>query len=157
MFASFPTGTYWANIVDGKNILQCILFSGNYLYTVCAKSPGRFTAISYLYRPWVSQRPAIFFFSFVCLLGPCTRSFMDFGQKLLIWEQIQGIASKYKSSCTLLSRVTLATGYGLQYHIWSQINSFWPTVAKFGGQHSKRYTDTEKKNCRVLWFSGTMQ
>lgn len=96
VYPSFRLAENCSPVEHVHTLLQLIQYGGQkatfFLRYECALR----TKICPVYRRylqlffWVSQRPEMFFVSCVCLLGPCTRNFMDSRQKLFIWESIQG-------------------------------------------------------------------
>ena len=105
-----------------------------------------------LQPPCVCQRHAVFFVSFLCLLGPCTRNFVDIGQELFVWEPTKGTASKHHFH--LLYSVQLCLHLDAVLCNCSQMESSCLNWTKFRELQAKTHTDIEKKNHRLLWHPG---
>ena len=96
-----------------------------------------------LQPPCVCQRHAVFFVSFLCLLGPCTRNFVDIGQELFVWEPTKGTASKHHFH--LLYSVQLCLHLDAVLCNCSQMESSCLNWTKFRELQAKTHTDIEKK------------
>ena len=105
-----------------------------------------------LQPPCVCQRHAVFFVSFLCLLGPSTRNFVDIGQELFVWEPTKGTASKHHFH--LLYSVQLCLHLDAVLCNCSQMESSCLNWTKFRELQAKTHTDIEKKNHRLLWHPG---